>query len=95
MKTTKLNAIIAALALTGIVGANVVYAAETVGEKAEAAANDAARAVKKGAHRAEEMVCAESDTKCLAEKAKHRAQEASDYTKDKAKEVKNSVDSDK
>ncbi len=95
MKTTKLNAVIAALALTGIVAANVVYAAETVGEKAEAAANDATRAVKKGAHRAEEAVCAESDTKCLAEKAKHRAQEASDYTKDKAREIKNSVDNDK
>lgn len=95
MKTTSLKAVIAALALTGSVGISSVYAAETVGEKAEAAANDASRAVKKGAHRVEEAVCAESDTKCLAEKAKHRAQEASDYTKDKAKEVKNSVDSDK
>lgn len=92
---TSLNAIIAALALTGSVGIDTVFAAETVGEKAEAAANDAARAVKKGAHRAEEAVCAESDTQCLAEKAKHRAQEASDYTKDKTKEVKNAVDSDK
>lgn len=91
---TKLNAIVAALALIASAGISSVYAAETVGEKAEAAANDAARAVKKGAHRAEEAVCAESDTKCLAEKAKHRAQEASDYTKDKAKEVKNSVDND-
>lgn len=92
---TKLSAIIAALALTGSVGVSNVYAAETVGEKAEAAANDAARAVKKGAHRAEEAVCAEGDAKCLAEKAKHRAQEASEYTKDKAKEAKNAVDNDK
>lgn len=91
MKTT-FSTIIAALALTGSVGISSVYAAETVGEKAEATANDAARAVKKGAHRVEEAVCMESDTKCLAEKAKHRAQEAGDYTKDKAKEVKNTVD---
>jgi hypothetical protein len=37
----------------------------------------------------------ESDAKCLAEKAKHRATEAGDYTKDKASEVKNAVDKDK
>lgn len=91
---TKLNVMIAALALTSAVGISSVYAAETVGEKADAAANDAARAVKKGVHRAEEAVCMENDAKCLAEKAKHRAQEAGDYTKDKAKEVKNSVDND-
>jgi hypothetical protein len=90
----KVNAMIVALALTGSVGIGHVYAGETVGEKAEATANDAARAVKKGAHRAEEAVCMEGDAKCLAEKAKHRAQEAGDYTKDKAKEVKNSVDND-
>lgn len=95
MKTMKSKAIIMALAFTGLVGVSAVHAAETVGEKAEAAANDASRAVKKGAHRAEEAVCAESDAKCLKEKAEHRAKEASDYTKDKAKEVKNSVDNDK
>jgi hypothetical protein len=90
----KTKTMIAALTLVGVFGANVVYAEESVSEKAEATANDAARAVKKGAHRAEEATCMQSDTKCLEEKAKHRAQEASDYTKDKAKEIKNSVDSD-
>ncbi len=82
------------LALTGIVGVSTVYADETVGEKAKATANDTGRAVKKGAHRVEEATCMQSDTKCLEEKAKHRAQEAGDYTKDKAKEIKNDVDSD-
>jgi hypothetical protein len=96
MKTTKSKALMMALALTGMVGINyAVYAEESIGEKAEAAANDASRAVKKGAHRAEEATCMESDTKCLEEKAKHRAKEASDYTKDKSKEIKNSIDSDK
>lgn len=94
MKTTSLKAIITALTLTGLIGVNAVYADETVGEKAAATGNDAARAVKKGAHRVEEATCMESDTKCLAEKAKHRAQEAGEYTKDKAKEIKNSVDGD-
>lgn len=95
MKTTKSKAIFVALTLTGLMGAGAVYAEETVGEKAQATGNDAARAVKKGAHRVEEAVCMENDAKCLAEKAKHRAQEAGDYTKDKAKEVKNTVDDDK
>lgn len=94
MKTTAIKSLIMALTFSGAVGVSAVYADETVGEKAEAAGHDAARAVKKGAHRAEEATCMQSDTKCLEEKAKHRAQEAGDYTKDKAKEIKNSVDSD-
>ena len=95
MKTTKSKAFFVALTLTGLMGAGAVYAEETVGEKAQATGNDAARAVKKGAHRVEAAVCMENDAKCLAEKAKHREQEAGDYTKDKAKEVKNTVDDDK
>jgi hypothetical protein len=80
------------LAQLGLIGA--AQAGETVGEKAQAAGNDAVRAVKKTVHRAEEAVCSEGDMKCLAEKAKHRAVEAKDYTKDKAQELKNEVDSD-
>jgi hypothetical protein len=89
-----------ALALIGALGAaqlgfiNAAQAGETVGEKAQAAGNDAARAVKKTVHRVDEAVCTEGDMKCLAEKAKHRAEEATDYTKDKAKELKNELDSD-
>lgn len=94
MKAIKSKAFVLGLAFVGALGASAVYADESVGEKAEAKAHDAERAVKKGAHRAEEAVCMQSDTKCLEEKAKHRAQEASDYTKDKTKEVKNSIDSD-
>lgn len=84
--------IIMGLALVGVIG--MAYADETVGEKAQATGNDAARAVKKGAHRVEEAACAKSDTQCLADKAKHRAEEATDYTKDKASEIKNDVDKD-
>ena len=95
MKTTmKSKTLFAALTFAGLLGAGAVYADESVGEKAEAAGHDAARAVKKSAHRAEEAACMQGDAKCLEEKAKHRAEEASDYTKDKAKELKNTVDSD-
>lgn len=95
MKSKKLNAIAVALTLAGLVSVGGVHAEETVGEKAQATANDATRAVKKGVHRAEEAVCMESDVKCLKEKAANRTEEASDYTKDKTKEIKNSIDSDK
>jgi hypothetical protein len=88
-----MKAIILTLALVGFTGA--AHAEETVGEKTAATANDAGRAVKKGAHRVQEAVCAKSDAKCLAQKAKHRGEEAMEYTGDKAKELKNTVDSDK
>lgn len=80
------------LALIGFTGA--AQAAETLSEKAQAAGNDAARAMKKGVHRIEEAACAEGDIKCLEQKAKHRLEEAKDYTKDKAAEIKNEVDDD-
>ena len=44
MKTTKSKAFFVALTLTGLMGAGAVYAEETVGEKAQATGNDAARA---------------------------------------------------
>ena len=78
----------AVLALAGV----RVFAEETPGEKASATANDAKRAVKKKFHRTEEAVCAKGDGQCLAEKAKHRGREGSDYAKDKAKELKNKAD---
>jgi len=59
---------------------------------AETTADDAERAIKKGAHRTEETMCAEGQAKCLAKKIKHRADEAKDYTKDKTKEMKNDMD---
>ena len=69
-----------------------VFANETTGEKVDATAHDAKRAVKKSGHRAQEAMCAEGDAKCAGKKLKHRAQEGSDYTKDKAKEMKDQVD---
>lgn len=88
-----MKALIMTVALLGVTG--LVYAEETIGEKAEAAGNDATRSVKKGVNRAQEAVCAEGDVKCLSEKAKHRAEEGTDYSKDKANELKNTMDSDK
>jgi len=92
--------LVTTLALIGFIGVAQVgfigaaQADETVGEKVQAASNDATRTAKKAVHRAEEAVCTEGDMKCLTQKAKHRAEEAADYTKDKAKELKNDVDSD-
>jgi len=78
-------------AVVSLMGVQVV-AEQTTGEKASATANDAKRSVKKKIHRAEESVCAKGDTQCLADKAKHRTQEGSDYTKDKVKELKDKAD---
>ncbi len=82
--------IIMAAALMSLI--SVVHGAESVGEKAQATSNDAGRSVKKGVNRVKESVCMESDAKCLAEKAKHRALEGKDYTKDKVSEIKNKID---
>lgn len=94
--------VLAGTALIGLLGVfNAVclvggaHADESVGEKAQATGNDAGRALKKGAHRVEESVCMQSDSKCLEEKAKHRAEEGKDYTKDKMSELKNDIDTKK
>lgn len=68
------------------------FAAETVGEKVDAKANDIKRSVKHAVNKGEEAVCAKGDTTCLAKKAEHRGGEAKDYVKDKAKEGKNVID---
>lgn len=82
--------IVIALALFGFLG--VAHAEETMGEKASATMHDGKRAVKKGVNRTKEALCAEGDAKCLKDKAANRVEEGVDYTKDKAKEVKNKVD---
>ena len=79
------------LALFGFLG-TAAHAEESMGEKAKATTNDATRAVKKGVNRTKEAFCAEGDVKCLKDKAANRVEEGTDYTKDKAKEVKNKVD---
>lgn len=68
------------------------FADQTTGEKVDAKMNDAKRSMKKGGNRVKEAVCAEGDAKCLGKKAKHRGEEGVDYTKDKAKELKDQVD---
>lgn len=75
-------------------GLALAHADESTGEKAQATTNHVKRSIKRGAHRAEEKVCMKSDAECLAEKAKHRASEAGEYTKDKANETLDKVDSD-
>ena len=69
-----------------------VLAEETIGEKAQAAANNAGRAIKKGVNRVKEMACTEGDLKCAAKKAGNRIEESADAVKDKAEEVKNKID---
>jgi anti-sigma28 factor (negative regulator of flagellin synthesis) len=73
----------------------VAHSDESVGEKIQSSGNDAGRAVKKGAHRVEESACMQSDTECLAKKAKNRGEEGVDSTKDKVKEIKNDIDDDR
>lgn len=87
-----MKALIATLTLVGFIG--MAHATETLTEKAQATGNDAARVVQKATNRAKEATCLEGDVKCLQEKARHRLQEASEYTKDKASEIKNELDSD-
>lgn len=84
---TKLLLFVPALML-----AQPVFSAETIGEKTKSVVNYGKREAKKGAHRTKEAFCMKGDAACAAEKAKHRAQEAGDYLKDKAEEVKNNVD---
>ena len=81
---------LALVLVLGMVG-GYVHAEETMGDKASATANDVKRAVKKGANRTGEAVCAEGDAKCAAKKLKHRGTEAKDATVDKVDDTKNQV----
>ncbi len=78
------------VALLGLAGAAI--AEETPAERTEATLKDTKRGLKKGAHRVEEKICMKGDAECLAEKAKHRAEEAASATKDKAEEAADKVD---
>lgn len=68
------------------------FADQSTGEKVEAKAKDAKRAVKKKAHRVGEELCQKGDAQCLADKAKNRGTEGADYVKDKADEAKDKID---
>lgn len=72
----------------------VAFSAETNSEKLEDTANDVKREATAKANRLEEATCMESDLTCLGKKLKNRSQEASSAIKDKAAELKNSVDDD-
>jgi len=69
-----------------------VIAEETLIEKLETKKNDAERATSKAIDRVQEANCRDSDIECLKQKAKNRASEAYDATKDKASEIKNKID---
>jgi len=77
---------------------SVGQAEESLGEKAEATSNSAKRGIKKGYNRTKEAACGtltgDNKVQCLAKKAKNRTEEGVDATKDKASEIKNSVDSE-
>lgn len=63
---------------------------ETVVEKG----HNVKRAVKKGAHKIQEMVCRKGDQKCNELKEKHRAQEEAEFHKDKLSETQDSIQTD-
>lgn len=68
------------------------YALETETERNDATKNELKREANKAVNRVEEAVCMDSDTECLKQKVKNRAEEAGDAVKDKASEIKNKVD---
>lgn len=88
-----MKSIVLAMALMGVAG--IACAEETVTEKMQETGNDMKRGVQKGVNRTKEAVCTDSDAECLAKKAGHRVEEGADSAKDKVKEVKNDIDSDK
>lgn len=69
-----------------------VIAGETLIEKLETKTNDAERTTNKAINRTQEATCTDSDAECLKQKAKNRASETYDATKDKASEIKNKID---
>ncbi len=69
-----------------------VYALETEDERKEATKSELKRDTNKAVNRIEEAVCMDTDTECLKQKVKNRAQETTDAVKDKATEIKNKVD---
>lgn len=71
---------------------NGAYALETENEKNEATKNELKRETHKAVNRVKEAVCMDSDTECLKQKVKNRAQEATDTVKDKTTEIKNKAD---
>lgn len=83
-------AAVATFAMSGVTF--TAHAESTAKENATATARDVKRAGKKVAHRAKEMVCMKGDAKCLAEKAKHRAQEGAEAVSDKAKGAADAID---
>lgn len=70
----------------------VLFADETTGEKVAVTTNKLKRNIKKGSHRLQEAVCAESDLKCAAKKVKNRTVEVKDATVDGVREVKHKID---
>ena len=81
--------LITILSLTYLI--NSAFAAETLEEKASAKASDVKREAKSQIHRAEEVICEKTDKVCMDKKAKNRAEEIKDYSKYKAKEIKNTI----
>lgn len=88
---------IAVIILFGFIATS--YAEETIAEKAKVTVDSAKRSAKKGLHRTQEAICGkltgDDQVKCLAKKAKNRVDESGTLIKDKASEIKNSVDTDK
>ena len=80
----------AAVALALVLAAPAL--AQTAGEKADAKANDAKRAVKKGANRVDEALCTGTKAECAAKKGKHRVTETKDEVVDGTKKAVDKVD---
>lgn len=91
------SVLVLAMCLLGF--STMAHAEETIAEKAAVTGKTAKRTVKKGYNNTKEALCGkltgDSKIECLAKEAKNNVEEGVDAAKDKASEVKNSVDSDK
>jgi len=79
-------------AVTVLALTSIARAEETTGEKVDSKARHATTDVKKAGRKVEDKMCAKSDAKCAADKAKHAGQNAGDKVEDAAKDVKNKAD---
>jgi hypothetical protein len=84
LRVLTLSLSILSVSAAGLFAVNTAFADETVKEKAEEAANDTKRGIKKGARAVEDKACEMVNGKmeCAAKKIKHSMQNGADKVED-------------
>ena len=67
------------------------HAETTLGESVQEVGQDASKHAKKAVRATKDVVCMKGDMECLAQKGKHKMQNAGDEISDKANDVKKKV----